>query len=161
METKKLISELTDYIEASNLKNSQVEKEIGLPKNSLSNFLSFKKQLPEKWVNPISEYMKVPDEKSKVEISSKKEDEPKPFSEGGTMGDQMIIDSKKEKWVKEIETFCSQQGIVPSELIESYKSKKVIKKEMDLGNEQVNEIAHNFYSETPRYRIVNGKKIFK
>ena len=163
METKKLISELTDYIEANNLKNSQVEKEIGLPKNSLSNFISFKKQLPEKWAKPISEYMKVPDEKSKVEISSKKEDETKTFSEGGTMGDQMIIDSKKEKWVKEIETFCSQQGILPIDLIESYKEKKSAKVNSgfrDLNKERLGEKAYSPYQENPRYKIVNGKKIF-
>lgn len=57
MESKKLISELSSYMAGKGLKNKQVETDLGLPKNSLSNFLSLKKVLPQKWNEPILKYI--------------------------------------------------------------------------------------------------------
>lgn len=57
MDKEKLINELNELIAIKNLKKSTIEEAIGFPKNGLSNFLSGKKELPEKWLEPIKNYI--------------------------------------------------------------------------------------------------------
>src|SRR5689334_4106880 len=57
MDKKKLIDDLKTLLETKNIKKSVAEKEIGMPLNSLSNFLSGKKELPDKWVDFIASYI--------------------------------------------------------------------------------------------------------
>lgn len=57
MESERLILKLNAFMEGTSLKNATVEKEIGLPQNSLSNFRALKKELPKKWYQPIQDYM--------------------------------------------------------------------------------------------------------
>lgn len=57
MDKVKLITELNELISSQNLKKSTIEEAIGFPKNGLSNFLSGKKELPEKWLLPIKNYI--------------------------------------------------------------------------------------------------------
>lgn len=103
MENKKLIQELGELITSKGLKKSEVEEKIGLPLNSLSNFLSGRKELPEKWSNPIRNFI---DTKPK------------------TMLDEIIEDRKQTVWVKKIESFCEKEGIIPQDLTEAYQNKK-------------------------------------
>lgn len=50
---KKLIEELINC----GVKKTQIEKEIGMPKNSLSGMLSGSKGIPEKWVEPLTIFL--------------------------------------------------------------------------------------------------------
>jgi len=144
---------LNELLDISDKPVSKIEMDLGMPSGTLAKAKKGVRELPAKWDEPLTKYFLLQ--------NNKKENEPKNFSEGGTMLDQINLDNKIEDWVAEIEKFCSQQGILPSDLIESYKSKNKGKKEKDSGNEQVDGTEHNFTFETPRYKIVNGKKIFK
>lgn len=57
MSKEELVQKLKQIIESNNLKKSEVEDKIGFSKNGLSNILSGKKELPEKWVTPIGNYI--------------------------------------------------------------------------------------------------------
>jgi len=87
--------------------------------------------------------------------------EPKSFSNGGTMLDEINTQNKKEAWVKEVEDFCNKEGITHKELIEGYKTKKVPKVKYSETNKEISDNSKIPYYETPRFKIVNGKKIFK
>lgn len=55
MDAKELTAELKKLTD-SGMKNKTLEEQIGLPKNSLSNVLSGKKEMPGKWVEKIQKY---------------------------------------------------------------------------------------------------------
>lgn len=57
MDKGKLIKELNEVIDKNNLKKSTVEEKLKFPKNGLSNFLTGKKELPDKWIVPIQSYV--------------------------------------------------------------------------------------------------------
>ncbi len=126
MDKKKLISELNDVIKANNLKKSEVEQRIGFPQNGLSNILSGKKDLPDKWVNPITSYIECFDSENQIHPLSGRE-----LAE--TMGVKTankVPSPQKEKWVIEVERFCNENNCSYKDLIEAYKNRlKVGKKE--------------------------------
>lgn len=84
------------------LKNTQIEKDLGLPTNSLSAVLKGKKPMPDKWCAKIRQY-----------IALKKP--PKIVEEPNPAKDSM------RSWVEEIETYCRSKGLYPDELIEFHK----------------------------------------
>jgi hypothetical protein len=53
MAYEQLLSEFKDAIQVLGIKNKDIETKIGLPQNSLSNYLNGKKELPKKWSLPI------------------------------------------------------------------------------------------------------------
>lgn len=108
MDKPLLIEKLKSFIEENKLKNAKVETDLGLPQNSLSNFLSQKKILPDKWIAPILKYI-VGDLAYKVTTADNVE---------------IKITSPKNEykievapWIKEIEDYCSNAGILPQDLI--------------------------------------------
>lgn len=113
MENEKLITKLTSYMQENSLKNAKVEKDIGLPKNSLSNFLSLKKSLPNKWAEPILKYIS----QSNIVINTLGD-----LSDKVTTADKISAPDnyKKEKWILEIENYCAKEGILPEDLILSH-----------------------------------------
>lgn len=60
MNAKELTAELKKLTD-SGVKNKTLEEQIGLPKNSLSNVLSGKKEMPGKWVEKIQKYFSTKD----------------------------------------------------------------------------------------------------
>lgn len=62
MEAKKLTEELKKLTD-SGVKNKTLEEQIGLPKNSLSNVLSGRKEMPGKWIEKIQKYFAAKDSK--------------------------------------------------------------------------------------------------
>lgn len=118
MDKKLLIEKLKAFIEENKLRNAKVETDLGLPKNSLSNFLSQKKTLPDKWINPIIKYT-LGELSEKVTTGNK-------IPEKENIG---AIDLSKQSnvvsihnWAKEIEDYCSNAGILPQDLINLHKN---------------------------------------
>lgn len=143
MKHEKLISELIEFIKRIRLKNREVELSVGLPVNSLSNFLKGKKDLPDKYVQPIEKYMsdyiaaaidrvergnvnKNPYDGSKTD-AIKFDDIQIP-----TITPEVIEKSVKiieDAWITEVRDFCDKHGIIPQDLINAWKRSVVIKKD--------------------------------
>ncbi len=49
--------EILKKLNLHEIKKSKVEKDLGMPQNSLSAMLSGKKEIPSKWVKPLTEYI--------------------------------------------------------------------------------------------------------
>lgn len=58
MTKEEVIVALKKLIEEKDLKRSEVEDKLGMPKNSLSNFLNGNKELPNKWITTISDFVR-------------------------------------------------------------------------------------------------------
>lgn len=82
MLTKELKNKIEAYLIEKGLSKSKIEQELNMPKNCLSNFLSFKKIMPSKWVIPLENLVgpktdKIEaknEEKIKLPKSNKKQD---------------------------------------------------------------------------------------
>lgn len=100
MDTNKteLIETLKVFISDYRLRHKYVEQSLGMPRNSLSNFLSFKKILPDKWILPIEKLC---------------------------AGEDIITFGKN--WALEIEAYCLTEGISPVDLINTYKQWKQVR----------------------------------
>lgn len=99
LEQTVLMEKLKMYIEATRIKNIYIEIFLGLPKNSLSNFLSLKKSLPDKWKVPIEKFCE----------------------------QQGAVSSFGKEWTAEISSYCLQEGITPLDLINTYKTWKQVR----------------------------------
>jgi hypothetical protein len=91
--------ELIKLMASQTIKNVEVERELDLPKNSLSNILSGKKPMPEKWATKIQNY-----------ISTKTPKAP-----------EKPLRDPSRPWIQEIEQYCLMKGIFPDALIEFHK----------------------------------------
>lgn len=91
--------ELIKQLAALNLRNSQIEKELDLPLNSLSAVLNKKKPMPDKWVSKVQEYIKT-------------KNPPPPTKP---------LRDPTRPWINEIEQYCLSKGIFPDYLIEFHK----------------------------------------
>lgn len=56
MERKKEVIEKLNLLNAEGVKKSQIEKDLGMPKNNLSGFIHGKRELSEKWFDKIMGY---------------------------------------------------------------------------------------------------------
>lgn len=52
---KKLFDRIGEKIKLG-VKKKDIEETLGMPKNCLSNFLSYKKDMPDKWIEPLQKY---------------------------------------------------------------------------------------------------------
>lgn len=84
------------------LKNTQIEKDLELPTNSLSAVLNGKKQMPDKWVEKVRAYIILKNPPAPKES-------PKP------------IKDPTRPWIEEIEEYCRSKGIYPDDLVEFHK----------------------------------------
>lgn len=84
------------------LKNSQIEKDLQLPLNSLSAVLNGKKPMPDKWCAKVRAYLLEKNPPAPQEP-------PKP------------IKDPSRPWIEEIEQYCRSQGFYPDELIAFHK----------------------------------------
>lgn len=57
MDKNEALKKLNEFIIENNLKKSAVESLLKMPLNSLSNFVSGKKEMPNKWVQPILDFL--------------------------------------------------------------------------------------------------------
>lgn len=85
------------------LKNSQIEKELQLPLNSLSAVLNGKKPMPDKWCAKVRIYLLEKNPPAPQEI-------PKP------------IKDPTRPWIEEIEQYCRSKGFYPDFLIEFHQT---------------------------------------
>lgn len=92
--------ELVTKLAALGLKNAQIERDLDLPKNSLSAVINGHKEMPDKWVPKVEAYLL-----SKTEPLAQKE-EAKPLRD------------PLRPWIQEIEEYCLKTGIFPDYLIE-------------------------------------------
>lgn len=132
MNTEKLISELSSYKKTKSLTNSQIETDLGLPKNSLSNFLSLKKALPDKWGEPILHYISqsnvvintLGNLKDKVTTADKiAAPEIKNMEEAYLISDWYVKYQRDNPWIFKIENYCEKEGITTEDLILSHKER--------------------------------------
>lgn len=100
---EELVIVLKKLINANRLKIRDVEKSLRFPINGLSRYLNGY-ELPHKWIDPIADYIKLIDPGNRF--------------------------TKKQlpEWAKELELYCQQEGISPSELMRLYKLSKNSKK---------------------------------
>lgn len=85
------------------LKNSQIEKELQLPLNSLSAVLNGKKPMPDKWCAKVRTYLLEKNPPAPQEV-------PKP------------IKDPTRPWIEEIEQYCRSKGFYPDFLIEFHQT---------------------------------------
>lgn len=91
--------ELIKQLLALNMRNSQIEKELDLPLNSLSAVLNKKKPMPDKWIAKVQEYIKT-------------KNPPPPTKQ---------LRDLTRPWIYEIEQYCLTRGIFPDYLIEFHR----------------------------------------
>lgn len=92
--------ELIKQLISLGLKNSQIEKELELPLNSLSAVLNKKKPMPDRWVVKVQEYLKT-------------KNPPPPTKP---------LRDPTRPWIEEIEQYCRSKGFYPDHLIEFHQS---------------------------------------
>ena len=93
--------QLIDRLKALGLKNTQIESDLSLPKNSLSAVLNNHKPMPDKWVDPVQQYL------------FKKEPPPTPAKP---------IKDPLRPWIEEMEEYCKSKGFHPEYLIEFHQT---------------------------------------
>lgn len=67
--------EILKKLNLHEIKKSKVEKDLGMPQNSLSAMLSGKKEIPSKWVQPLTEYIEKLDNPNKPQKEAQQEPE--------------------------------------------------------------------------------------
>jgi vacuolar-type H+-ATPase subunit I/STV1 len=67
--------EILKKLNLHEVKKSKVESDLGMPKNSLSAMLSGKKEIPSKWVKPLTEYIEKLDNPNQPQKEAKQEPE--------------------------------------------------------------------------------------
>lgn len=67
--------EILKKLNLHEVKKSKVELDLGMPKNSLSAMLSGKKEIPSKWVNPLTEYIERLDNPNQPQKEAQQEPE--------------------------------------------------------------------------------------
>lgn len=124
MTKPELIEKLKAFMEEGRLKNRAVEQALKMPKNSLSNFLSLKKELPDKWVPRIEKFCAgAVTEINLGELAGK-------VTTANKISSTKLLNEINEampKWTAEIEDYCAQQGILPLDLINSHKTWKQVR----------------------------------
>lgn len=97
-----LMQTLKDCMQEYALQNRFVEQALGMPLNSLTNFLKLKKRLPDKWKIPIENFC------TETTVA------------GAEFTEDAIIPALPS-WVPEIEAYCRKEGITPLDLIDPSK----------------------------------------
>lgn len=157
MKNEETITLLKNFMENNSLKKTEVEHILKLPKNSLSNFLSGKKELPNKWVIPVNNFCK---EMLCNEVLSSE------AHLGNAKPDTVIFTAPE--WMKRVEDYCSNAGIMPDDLIETHKEVSKIKftkakaKDFDGKKENRNKLdeVSNFVDkakEKVTHKVITGK----
>jgi hypothetical protein len=116
--------ELTNRLKELNFKNARIEKDLELPKNSLSAVLNGHKKMPDKWIEKVKIYLTRHEVQELSEAvvypmtSAECFDSPKMT----TVQDEPLSFARPLLWVQPINEFCEKEGIDPLDLIKWYKS---------------------------------------
>jgi hypothetical protein len=120
MEKLELLTKLNGLVQSGTSK-AVIEREVGLPKNSLSSVLTGVKEMPNKWVAKFGGYFEklvVAEGKDSVQIAV-----------NTLLSTEMVKRSEGTSWqraclicgeVYAINEFCAKKGFPPSELIEKF-----------------------------------------
>lgn len=109
--------ELVKRLLALNFKNARIEKDLELPKNSLSAVLNGHKTMPEKWIDRLKKYL------SQHEQIATSEQATAAFD-----ADRIAAKFSQIEWVSDVEAFCQKHGVTPSDIITWYKTPEMTPK---------------------------------
>lgn len=116
MEKKEILESLNEIVYRGT-KISKIEKEVGLPQNSLSSVLTGKKQMPNKWVTKLEAFVQSP-----AIIGHQKP--PLPDLWPADLMEKINTDKAQRDWLTKdalkIYEWCEKKGFSPSELIGKY-----------------------------------------
>lgn len=109
--------ELVKRLVALHFKNARVEKDLELPKNSLSAVLNGHKSMPEKWIEKVKKYLLQHEEiATPAEIVAALD------------ADRIGARINQIEWVSDIEAFCQKHGVAPADIIKWYKTPEMAPK---------------------------------
>lgn len=147
MDIIELLSKLSEPV-------SVTEKKLCMPSGTLAKAKKGIRKLPEKWEDKLSEYVFSINPLLSKDVSNLKPTTSPPKSEP----EKQI--PKVEKWITDISDFCQSEGIVPWDLIDYYKNKKV-KKEVqhDVPHKiSLSELSTNKETELSKFQLELRKK---
>jgi hypothetical protein len=103
--------ELLKELVSLGIKKTKIEAAIGMPKNSLSNFISGKKELPDKWIEPIQKFL----------ASDTVKYNPKTTALLEKVLSQPPFHPEVFNVIKEIEAYCVEISLPLNELVSDHK----------------------------------------
>lgn len=126
--------EILKKLNLHEVKKSKVESELGMPKNSLSAMLSGKKEIPSKWVKPLTEYI----EKLDNPNQAPKEAQQEPKIEKEVESTQNSVDGVNKDYKpafiekEAMDKLVAKYGLTTEEHLEDYQ--KLLSKQDYTGN---------------------------